>query len=171
MIQIRHIKEGDSNGFYELVKRNESRLTEYFPITLEKTATTEQTGETVKMFADLSQKNELHVFVIEQEQTMIGVLFLKNLDQRVKKCELAYFIDKNEEHKGYTSQAIKLAIEYAFQRLGMNKVYCRVAPDNEPSNKAAVKNGFELEGVLKQEFKISDGSLIDLNYYGLLNSN
>lgn len=171
MIQIRHIKEGDSNGFFALVKKNESRLKEYFPITLEKTETEAQAGDTVKMFTDLAQKNELHVFVIELGQDIIGVLFLKNLDQRVKKCELAYFIDKDQEHKGYTSRAIGLATEYAFKELAMNKVYCRVAPDNEPSNKAAVKNGFALEGVLKQEFKISDGSLIDLNYYGLLNAN
>src|SRR5690606_23191518 len=138
---------------------------------LEKTGTLENTNETIKMFVDLAAKNELYVFVIEKDELVIGVLFLKNLDKRVNKCEVAYFIDKDEENKGHISHAIQQATDYAFKDLGMNKVYCRVALDNAPSNKVAVKNGFKLEGVLKQEFKVSDGSLVDLNYYGLLNGN
>ncbi len=63
-----------------------------------------------------------------------------------------------------------MAINIAFNEVGLNKVYCRVAPNNIASNRVAQKNGFELEGVLKQEFRIQDGSLIDLNYYGLLKS-
>lgn len=67
--------------------------------------------------------------------------------------------------------AIQQAIDNAFSNLNLNKVYCRVATDNTASNKVAIKNGFQLEGVLKQEFRIHDGSLIDLNYYGRLKHN
>lgn len=172
MITIRPIITEDREQFYQLVQNNKERLMDYFPITIEKAISAEVAGESIKMYNLLALKNELHVFVVENnEKEIIGIIFLKNIDAKTSKCEIAYFIDKNHENKGYTTMAIQQAVDNAFSNLNLNKVYCRVATDNTASNKVAIKNGFQLEGVLKQEFRIHDGSLIDLNYYGRLKHN
>ncbi len=173
MITIRPIKAEDRESFYHLSQKNKERLIDYFPITLEKTETPEVTADSIKMYNLLSTKNELHVLVIENDDTkeMLGIVFLKNIDLRVKKCELAYFIDKDEERKGLTTRAVLHALDMAFNQLQLNKVYCRAAIDNVGSNRVAEKTGFELEGVLKQEFCMHDGSLVDLNYYGIFRKN
>jgi RimJ/RimL family protein N-acetyltransferase len=170
MVTIRPIKAGDREGFYHLVKENTARLADYFPITVEKAASLETAAECIKMYNFLADKNELHVMMIERDtdKKIVGMVFIKNIDQKTSKCELAYFVDKDEEGKGISSSAVKESIGIAFNQLNLNKVFCRVAPDNLPSNRVAQKNGFELEGVLKQEFRIQNGSLVDLNYYGLL---
>jgi len=53
--------------------------------------------------------------------------------------------------------------------LELKKIFLRIAPENIGSNQVALKNGFELEGVLKCGFRRGDGVLIDVNYYGLVN--
>lgn len=170
MVTIRPIQTGDKEGFYLLVNENKARLADYFPITVEKAASPEIAADSILLYNLLAAKNELHVLMMEREadKKLIGMVFLKNIDAKTGKCEVAYFIDKGEEGKGITGTAVKQSVDMAFNKLNLNKVYCRVAPDNIPSNRIAQKNGFELEGVLKKEFRMHDGSLIDLNYYGLL---
>lgn len=170
-IRIRPVRESDSNAFHLLAIKNKDRLADFFPITLEKAETPEKSLASIRMYNTLAAQNELHVLAIEQgedEPAIIGLVFLKNIDKKTSKCEIAYFIDKEYEGRGLTSQAVKQAVNMAFDELQLNKVYCRVGTDNAASNKVAVKSGFELEGVLKQEYRIDNGTLIDLNYYGLL---
>lgn len=172
MVTIRPIHADDRERFFQLVQDNKERLADYFPITIEKAASLEVTSDSIRLYNILAEKNELYVMVMESNnKEMTGIIFLKNIDVKTGKCELAYFVDKNHENQGYTSTAIQQALDKAFNKLNLNKVYCRIAPDNTASNRVAIKNGFILEGVLKQEFRISDGSLVDLNYYGKLRNN
>lgn len=172
MISIRPIRESDQHSFYELANNNKDRLEDFFPITLEKAQTIEKSLEAIKFYKALAAVNELHVFVFEHvnDSKPIGMVFIKNIDPRTNKCELAYFIDKGHTNKGYTSLAVQQAIDIAFNKLNLNKVYCRIATDNEASNKLALRSGFQLEGVLRKEYRINNGDLIDLNYYGRLKS-
>ncbi|HLO71144.1 MAG TPA: GNAT family protein [Flavipsychrobacter sp.] len=171
MITIRPISMEDREHFHQLVQSNKERLLDFFPITIEKAATPEVAEESIQMYSLLASKKELYVMTINNQENLIGLIFLKNIDTKTSKCEIAYFIDKNEEGKGITSMAVQQALDKAFNELGLNKVYCRVSPDNTASNKVAIKNGFELEGVLKKEFRIDNGNLIDLNYYGRFRDN
>jgi ribosomal-protein-serine acetyltransferase len=173
MINIKAVTEDDRDSLHILVRNNIQRLLDFFPITIEKTETPEKTLSAIQLYKNLASQNELHVMAIRHNDTkrFIGVVFLKNIDKKVSKCEIAYFIDKGEEGKNYTSMAVLQAIKIAFNQLHLNKIYCRVAPDNAASNRVAIKSGFKLEGVLKQEYCIYDGSLVDINYYGLLKEN
>jgi RimJ/RimL family protein N-acetyltransferase len=168
MITIKAITEKDQFAFYDLAKRNQEQLADFFPITIEKTETREKTLKSIKLYQLLAQQNDLHVYMVEEEGSeIIGLLILKNIDKKVNKCELVYFIDKDKGGKGYASEAVKKVVNDAFNSLGMRKIYCRVATNDVASNRVAVKNGFELEGVLKKEFRIGNGQIIDINYYGL----
>lgn len=169
MITIRPINEADRDAFHQLVADNKQRIIDYFPITVEKAMDAQVALESIQMYNLLASKNELHVMVMEtpDDKRLVGMIFIKNIDPRTSKCELAYFINTQEEGKGHTTRLVGHAVDVAFNKLGMNKVYVRVATDNTASNKVMEKAGFELEGVLKQEFRIADGSLKDLNYYGL----
>lgn len=167
MIVIKPITEKYQSAFYDLAKRNQEQLADFFPITIEKTETLEKTLQSIKLYQLLARQNDLHVYMVEEGEKVIGLQILKNIDKKVNKCELVYFIDKDMTGKGYATEAVKQVAREAFNSLGMQKIYCRVATNDVASNKVAVKNGFELEGVLKKEFRISNGQVIDINYYGL----
>lgn len=102
------------------------------------------------------------------EYQAIGTTFLKNIDNHSKKAEFGIFIgDETAIGKKYGSLAVKLTIQYAFRKLNLNRVWLTVFSDNISAIRAYKKNGFEIEGVLKQDF-FKNGIYIDVVVMGLL---
>lgn len=170
MINIRIIREEDAQDMHTLVQRNARRLEDYFPVTIEKTVTAEKTLQTIKMYKMLEEQKQLVVFMVEQksDKKLVAIVFLKNFDKKVNKCEVSCFVDEETAGKGICSQAIKEIAAMAFKNYGVDKLFCRIDTKNDAANKLAVKSGFQLEGVLRQEFRIADNSIVDINYYGML---
>ena len=116
-----------------------------------------------------ADKKEHFCFVIEDENNNLqGLLIIKNIDWRVPKGELAYFIDRGLEGKGIMTKALTHLANWCFQTLGINKLFILTATGNEASRKTDEKNGFEIEGILRKNFRIASGDLVDMVYYGLL---
>src|SRR5690606_39497404 len=65
-------------------------------------------------------------------------LHAKHFDRYVRKCEISYFVDKNHVNKGYATRAIKEIINYIFSRTDMEKIYCRIDPENLRSEERRV---------------------------------
>lgn len=61
-------------------------------------------------------------------------------------------------------------IAICFKELSMNKIFICTSKINFGSQRIALKHGFIQEGILREEFKNSEGILEDINYYGLLKS-
>jgi RimJ/RimL family protein N-acetyltransferase len=95
---------------------------------------------------------------------------VKNIDRKIGKCELAYFVDKDFEGKGIITKAVGDLIAFCFTELLMNKITICTSPVNYASQKIALKHGFKQEGVLREEFKNGQGILEDIFYFGLLRS-
>ena len=95
------------------------------------------------------------------------MFILKSINWRVPKCELAYFIDKNNEGKGIISGITKVMVDFCFNELNMNKIWIETGEDNFGSKAIALKNGFKMEGLLRNNFRDSDGNLMNIEYYGL----
>ncbi|HMC98117.1 MAG TPA: GNAT family protein, partial [Flavobacteriales bacterium] len=95
-------------------------------------------------------------------------VFLKEFDWSIPKCETAYFISSIYERRGITSLGVIWAVDHAFTVLGMEKVYARIAPDNIGSIKVVESCMFQREGLLRRDFRTSDGQLLDVYLYSCL---
>lgn len=168
---IKLLKKEDTKSFFSLINNNRDRIAKYFSTTVTAANDIHSTGLFVSDKIKLALKKESFYFLILDTLTkkIAGTIILKNFDWNVLKCEISYFIDKEYEGKGITTKALKHISEYCFKELKLNKVFLRTAKDNLPSRRAAEKNGFEEEGILRQDFKLPDGNWIDVVYYGLLN--
>ena len=98
------------------------------------------------------------------------MVFIKNIDWRIPKCELGYFIDKSFEGKGIMSKVIDDTISYCFNDLKMEKIFLKIGPENIGSKRIAERKGFVLEGVLRKEFRLETNELVDVEYYGKFNT-
>ena len=58
-------------------------------------------------------------------------------------------------------------LDYAFSKLQLELVSCSHFLDNNQSRRVIEKLGFQYEGVLRQGFRIYDGSILDLVVYSL----
>jgi ribosomal-protein-serine acetyltransferase len=167
---VRTLEITDAVLLFELVQNNRARLIDYFPISIGAMYDVDSTRVYIQEKIRQAEKKEGFSFAIicPKESKPIGMLFIKSLDWRIPKAELAYYIDKEYEGAGIVSKALEWLVNYAFNELKINKLFLRVAPDNMGSKRVAEKNGFVVEGILRNDFKQGDGTLIDLLYYGRL---
>lgn len=167
---VRIFNNDDLKGYWNLIKTNRERLEKDFPITLKNTRTKKATESWIDQKIKSWSKHTSFSFVIleNENDTLIGQLTIKTIDWKIPKAEMAYFIDKDWEGKGITTEVVKGGIDFCFNNLKLNKVFIRTAPDNRASQRIAEKCGFKKEGLLKKDHRQSDGTLSDVLYYGLL---
>jgi len=165
---VRKIEIADAKLLFKMVQNNRARLIDYFPVSTGAMHNIDSTKAYIQDKIKQAEKKESFSFAIicPKESRPIGMLFIKSLDWRIPKAELAYYIDKEYEGKGIVSKALEWLVNYAFNELKINKLFLRVAPDNKGSKRVAEKNGFVVEGILRNDFKQGDGTIIDLLYYG-----
>ena len=166
--QIRLLKKKDTKDYFQLIESNRERLKRYFPVTVSEIMDMEDCTCYVAKKVRQAKKKKMFVYVVFEKEKMIGALIVKNIDWRIPKAELAYFIDGEYEGRGIMSGAMKWLTEYCFRELGMNKLFINLSPKNKASQQLALKSGFQLEGVLRQEFRIETGEVEDIEYYGKL---
>lgn len=166
---LRPFRNDDYKSFFELLQNNRKRLEKYFPFTVKSTLTIDATRQYVIDRIILADKMEFISFVIvsHDHPGLIGLIFLKNLDWSIPKSEVGFFIDKKFEGEGIISRGVAEVVEYSFRHLKINKLFMRIGDDNPGSQRIAEKNGFILEGKLRNDFKSHDGTLLDVFYYGL----
>jgi ribosomal-protein-serine acetyltransferase len=169
-IQIRLIETKDYEQLLKVIERNRERLLRFFPETSQSIIDEDTAIKFTELKLKLALKREQFFFVIVLigKSEIIGTVILKNINWNVPKGELAYFIDGAYEGKGITSYAVKWLVNYSFKQLDMEKLFIKVNPNNWGSRKIAMKNGFELEGLLKSEFRTGKGELTDVERYGLV---
>ena len=169
---IDRLNDVRTDEFYELVANNTAHISRTFPVTVSSCRTASETAEFLAAAADKEREGKGYHFFIRNLETerLIGYICVKNIEKRIPKCELAYFVDQDYNRRGIISSALEDILAICFTSLGMNKVLICTAPDNRGSQRIAIKNGFKLEGIHRQEFRNGDGILEDINYYGLIKS-
>jgi ribosomal-protein-alanine N-acetyltransferase len=70
-------------------------------------------------------------------------------------CFLGYRLDKDEEDKGYMTEAIKAGIELMFGEYGLHRIEANVMPGNKRSLRVMEKLGFYNEGYAKKYLNIN----------------
>ncbi|MEO1258990.1 MAG: GNAT family protein [Bacteroidota bacterium] len=167
-LNIRLLEKEDATELHNLIELNRKRLERYFPITVSQNSSLQASTIYVSKKVKQAEQKELYFFVILFNKKIAGGIILKNIDWRIPKGELAYFIGGEWEGKRIMSQAMDRAMSYLFNELGLNKLFIKCSPKNIPSRRLAVKKGFKLEGLLRQEFRIETGEVEDIEYYGKL---
>lgn len=86
-------------------------------------------------------------FAIMLEDKPIGELQLKRIDQEKAECTLSIHLQNDAvKGKGYGTQAVRLAVKYAFDELGMASVNADAVLKNTRSQHVLEKVGFHFTG-------------------------
>lgn len=112
---------------------------------------------------------DLIVFAIVERETdrHVGNVSLQGIDWISRNAEIAFIIGHEYGGKGFGYEAGRLAIQYAFERLNLVRVYCGTSAENIPMQKLAEKLGMQREGVRRRAaYKI--GKYTDMYEYGIL---
>lgn len=163
---IRALHAADAPALEELIARNHDRLADSFPSTVQVLAS----GGTRYIAAKQDEWQELSGFWYGIfDEVLIGQIQIKHVDWDVQKAELAYHLDAAYEGKGLAAEALAAVADAAFS-IGMYKLYLRIIAANARSIALAERSGFVREGTLRGEYRLADGTRVDLAYYGRLRS-
>ena len=90
-----------------------------------------------------SKLTDRHAFYILLGDTVIGELVLKHIDPEKKSCVLGIcLVNDRWKNKGYGTAAERLAVDYAFEELGMETVLADTLLQNTRSQHVLQKLGF-----------------------------
>ena len=91
------------------------------------------------------------MWIIENEDGIpVGDLCFKGFEDG-KNPEIGYGIDEEFQGKGYATEAVKLALVWAFGHAGVAAVEAETDPDNSASQKVLAKCGFKATGTIGEE--------------------
>ena len=109
------------------------------------------------------------MIVVKYTEAPIGSVYLRDVDHTDHKAEYGIFIGaESKKGKGYGTQAARLMIHYAFEKLHLHRVYLRVFADNERAIASYKKAGFCLEGVSKSDVYVR-GAYRDIAWMAVIN--
>lgn len=111
------------------------------------------------------KSKEVAQFIIinKSNNTPIGSVFLRDIDNKNNKAEYGIFIgEEGFRNKGFGTEAAALICNYGFFNLNLNRIFLRVFAHNLNAIKSYENAGFKIEGILKSDI------CIDNNYYDVV---
>ncbi len=96
----------------------------------------------------ISDKSRIFFTVLEAPKNrFVGICALKNIDSRHRKAELYICLNgKDVRGRGLGAQTVKALLDYAFDRLNLNRVYLYTPAYNKHAIQCYKKAGFVKEG-------------------------
>lgn len=157
-VYLRRLVDSDAAALLDVRSRNKDFFQPYEPIQPDDHYTIEAQQASIA----LAQANWEHglaygfgIFTCEREQ-LIGRVNLANIVRGAwQNCTIGYFIDQAQNGRGYMSEAIALAVRFAFAQASLHRVQAGVMPRNGRSIRVLEKAGFRNEGLSKRYLKIN----------------
>ncbi len=104
--------------------------------------------------SDLTLKKSVHRYFIQtEEKDFTGVIVIKDINWESGVFEVGYLIAEKFQKQGVASWAVAKITDMAFSS-GIQKIKATTFVKNVASYKVLQKNGFVLEGTLKNEVVI-----------------
>lgn len=109
-----------------------------------------------------------YLWVIERDGQLCGMVSVYHIDDKNKKCEWGRFVVQSSV-KGVGSAVEFMVLDFVFNVLGMNKLYCEVFEDNAHVVQMHEKFGFMVEGRLRNHI-LKGGRFHDVVSLSMLKS-
>ena len=102
---------------------------------------------------DIFTSKQLRLMVDKNENgnlITIGTIDLFDFDPVNKRAGIGIMIIKQDQRKGYATEALQMLINYCFNTLKLHQVYCNIIADNLASMNLFKKAGFKVAGIKKE---------------------
>ena len=146
---------------------NADRLKRFFPKTLEQNRTPDLSKFFVESKCREFAAKEEFLFVLKEKEnhTIVGLIYLKELDWEKKQGELAYAIGYQVEGKGYMTETVKAISNWAFTEHNFKTIQIISHKTNSGSIRVAEKSGYTWQKTLIAEHTPPNELPLDMELY------
>lgn len=114
----------------------------------------------IKWFNRMLNDETFKYFIYEKDSIPIGVISFYGINYETKKASWAFYLG-SEKARGAGVDMEQLALNYAFNELGLHKLYCEVLSFNTSVIEFHKKFGFSIEGIRRKDY-LRDGIYYDI---------
>ena len=172
-VYIRPLTQADAKELLDLENRNRSFFESYSVHHPEDYWTLETQHKIIESSEKAAQKDSSYhfgIFKIDGD-TLIGTISLFQVLRGPRQCALlGYSLDQAHNGKGFTTEATKLVVNFAFETLNLHRIEAGVMPHNIGSIRVLEKAGFHKEGIAMKNVKIN-GAWEDHQMLAIINPN
>ncbi len=162
---LRLLKEKDAAGMLDWM--HDPKVNQFFRFDA-KSMTEEKVKDFIKQsLIDAEQKKSFNFAITDDNDEYLGTISLKNIDWAAKTAEYAISMRKTAQGKGLATAATNELLQYAFEELGLNRVFLNVLYDNDKAIHLYEKCGFQYEGMFKNHVNIR-GENKSLKWYAVM---
>ena len=162
-VTLHAVNESHVSELYQLVQRNKAWLQQ--TLNWPQYVNSEQDSrQNVQGNMMLHQRGIAKMFLIFVDNQMAGVLSFNQIEPSNKTGYIGYWLDESAQGKGTLSAALQAFIRYYAERGEIRRFVIKCRVDNLRSNQVALRNGFQLEGCLRQA-EFLNGVYHDQNIY------
>ena len=166
---IAPIHAKDAWRLCDLMVSNSDRFKDYFPGTLKENLNPTLSELFVSKKVKEFNNKEEYLFTVKEntDRTIIGLVYLKELQKKEGQGELAYCIGYQYAGKGISTKAVGEIIEWSFNEVGLDTLQIFANRNNKASVKVAENNSFTWQKTLPKNFKLPNGEFVDMELYEL----
>lgn len=140
----------------EVLVRNRAFLEPYEPLRPDSDFTLEGVHRSIAEVVGARAVGAAYPFCIRVEDRIVGRLSLTQVFRKAfQNCYLGYFVGEEHNGRGYATEAVRLAIDYAFDDLRLHRVQANVMTKNPRSARVLEKAGFRREGMALNYLQIA----------------
>lgn len=166
---IEPIAEKDAWKLCDFNIANAERLKRYFPKTLAQNRTPDLSQIFVSKKVKQFLEKEEFLFKLKEKEgrTIIGLVYIKEIDWDKKQAELAYCIGYQYAGRGWATQSVKALSNYAFSTLALRTLRIITHKTNLASVKVAENSGYIWRRTLLKEHTPPGEDTLDMELYEL----
>ncbi|SET78686.1 GNAT family N-acetyltransferase [Hymenobacter actinosclerus] len=170
-LRLRPWQPTDAPALLALMNTNRARLQPDFPAT---TAAIRDLASAADFIAEklrewAARTNfQLSIWEPAADGDCLGFISFTNLDWSVPKAELVGLVAAGYEGRGLMTEAGHAAVRWAFRRVGLQRLYCYIGPQNTRSLALVQRLGLRPEGLLRHNYRVGDGELVDSVVSGMI---
>jgi RimJ/RimL family protein N-acetyltransferase len=169
-IFLRPFTIGDAGALHELQNENRDFFEQFAEERNKDFYTMEAHLKRIIRYEEDSKNDLSYNFgIFTNDGVLVGSISLfQVLRGSLQSAFIGYFLDEKHNGKGYTTEAAKLIVEYAFNELKLHRIEAGVMPHNLASIRVLEKSGFHKEGLALKNVKIN-GKWEDHQVLAILN--
>ena len=157
-IFIRFFEDADAESLLDLHLSNGEFFQNYSPIFADDFYTLDSKRKYITHSVKHREEDKNYSFgiFIKDNGKLVGDVSLYHIFRgSLQKCLIGYSLDQQYNGRGYTTEAVSLAVEFAFNDLKLHRVEAGVMLSNIGSMRVLEKAGFHREGIEQKGVKIN----------------
>lgn len=157
-IYLRFFEPTDAEAMLDLNVRNRDFFSKYVATRNDDYYTLETQESIIIRNRSQAEQDSRYSFGIFEKATdkLIGNIALTEIIRgALQGGFIGYYLDKEYNGRGYMSEAVKLAVDYAFRELKLHRLEAGVMPHNIASIRVLEKAGFKKEGIARKNVLIN----------------